>query len=62
MPAPPLDHGLLGRAAELADIRACLDEVGRRPVSLTEGGDALIRHAAGIFARIEGPSRSSTWH
>ena len=34
--------------------RTALIERGTRPVELTEGGHALVRHATGIFARLDG--------
>src|SRR5690349_7816251 len=41
-------------AALEREVGMPLVERGTRPVGLTESGNALMRHASGIFARIDG--------
>jgi DNA-binding transcriptional LysR family regulator len=41
-------------AALEREVGLALVERGTRPVELTEGGHALVRHATGIFARLDG--------
>src|SRR5262245_35057003 len=41
-------------AALEREVGLPLVERGSRPVALTEGGHALVRHAIGIFARLDG--------